>query len=108
MIKKEMAKFGVPVGTEEVFEVEICEYENRDFNCLDCVETLFISASYEEAWDYYEWEARKRMMELNEARGGLQANGEFYGVRFNQYTLDENGEYEYENCDDYWGEYDTW
>ena len=48
------------------------------------------------------------MMKLNEARGGLQADGEFYGVRFNQYTLDENGEYEYENCDDYWGEYDTW
>lgn len=108
MIKKEMEKFGVPIGVEEVFEVEICEYENEDFNCLNCIETLLVTSSQTEAWDYYETEARVRMYELNSERGGLQAGGEFYGIRFNKYMLDENGDYEYENCDDYWGKYDTW
>lgn len=106
MIKVEMKKFGISTDVEEVFEVEVCEFENEDFSCLDSVETLLITDDEDEAWEYCESKARDRMNQLNKARGGLQEDGEFYGLRLTRYLLQENGEYENVEGDDYFGEFE--
>ena len=106
MIKTEMKKFGIPTDVEEVFEVEVCEFENEDFSCLDSIETLLITDDEDEAWECYESKARDYMNQLNEVRGGLQEDGKFYGLRLTRYLLQENGEYENVDGDDYFGEFE--
>ena len=107
MIKTEMKKFGISTDAEEVFEIEVCEFENEDFSCLDSVEILLITDDEDEAWEYYKSEARDRMNQLNEARGRLQEDEEFYGLRLTRYLLQENGEYENVDGDDYFGEFEN-
>ena len=105
MIKAEMKKYGVSFGTDEVFEVEICEF-GIDGDCLDSKELLFIGVNEEEAWNLYETTARQQVKGLNDARGGLQEDGSFFGLRLTRYVLEDNHEYQPIDGDDYLGEFE--
>lgn len=105
MIKTEMKEHGIPFGTEEVFEVEICEF-GIDGDCLDRQELLFIGVNEEEAWNLYETTGRQQVKELNDARGGLQENGSFFGLRLTRYLLEDNHDYQPTDGDDYFGEFE--
>ena len=79
MIKSEMQKHGIQIGVKEVFEVEVCEFENKEFSYLDTEEILFIGVDEEEARTCYE-NASDYVKKLNTIRGGLKNGEKFLGL----------------------------
>lgn len=105
MIKPEMLKFGVSATEPQVYEVEMCEYDKSCGTCVDSVRVVLITADETEARACYETEARLEMDRLNEERQSHEKDT-FYGLRLNRYILDDSGEYQSEDGDEYWGAFE--
>ena len=105
MIKKEMLEKGISLTENVVYEVEVVEFENEDYSCLDAEEVLYFGISEDEAQRVFK-EAISYAKSLNDKRGGVQEDGEFFGLRLNEYRLSVKGHYyPYLTLEDY-GEYD--
>lgn len=105
MIKSEMQKHGIQIGVKEVFEVEVCEFENKEFSYLDTEEILFIGVDEEEARTCYK-NASDYVKKLNTIRGGLKDGEKFLGLRLTRYVLRGYEDYCPTYGDEYYGEFE--
>lgn len=105
MIKQALLDKGLTLRGDMAYEVELVEFENEEFNCLDTQEVLYLGFNEAEALDLYET-SKADIKRLNEERGGLQEDGRFLGLRFTRYALESNGEYQPLDGDDYYGDYE--
>lgn len=107
MIREEMQLKGIQSEGQEVFEIEIVEYDpdGDSFACLDTFEVTHLALDEAEARQLFK-EARTRVKQLNDERGGRQDDGTFLGLRLNTYRIDErDGMYYPMETEEYYGEY---
>ncbi len=104
MIRQAMLEKGTVLKGEVVYEVEVVEFENDCFSCLDTEEVLYLGLDEETAHRIFT-ESATYVRDLNESRGGLQEDGEFFGRRLTRYVMSPTGEYEPMDGQDDYGDY---
>lgn len=108
MIREDMQLKGMELEGAAVFEIEIVEYDTDgdSFACLDTFEVTHLALDEVEARQLFK-DAKTRVKQLNDKRGGRQDDGTFLGLRLNTYRIDErDGMYYPEETEEYYGEYE--